>query len=288
MGNFSSTELMFKSFLFAPGNKEKVLSKLPRSKPGASIIDLEDSVPFDEKENARKITRSAIIELNEKASEMALYVRINAFGTEHFHEDISNAVSDVLTGVVVPKISSRDEVDQISAALSDLGFGSLPIMAGLETVSGLFNAHEISAHPKVSWCYFGAEDYVADLGGVRRPDNREVLFARSQISQAARLGEIYAIDMVVSDFKDEKRFLEEAAEARSLGFTGKLCIHPDQVSLANKAFKPTEEEFKWALEIVEAFEDALERGEASTAVGSEMIDEPIYKRALATIKMMQE
>ncbi len=86
----------------------------------------------------------------------------------------------------------------------------------------------------------------------------------------------------------EKRFLEEAAEARSLGFTGKLCIHPDQVSLANKAFKPTEEEFKWALEIVEAFEDALERGEASIAVGSEMIDEPIYKRALTTIKMMQE
>lgn len=288
MANLSSPGSVFKSLLFAPGNKKTVLSKLPRSEPSASIIDLEDSVPLDEKENAREITKSAIIELTQKASEMPLFVRVNAFESEHFHKDISNAISDLLAGVVVPKISSQEEADQISISLSDLGFTDLPIMAGLETVSGLFNAYEISAHPKVKWCYFGAEDYVADLGGVRRSDNREVLLARSQISQAARLGGIHAIDMVVSDFKDERRFLEEADEARSLGFTGKLCIHPDQVSLANEAFEPTEKEIQWALEVVTAFEDAVRRGEASIAIGSEMIDEPIYKRALAVTKMVQQ
>ena len=288
MANLSFPDQIFKSLLFAPGNKKAILSKLPRSSPDASIIDLEDSVPTDEKENAREIARAIIPELNEKVEKMGLFVRVNAFGTAHFTEDLSNAISDALTGIIVPKISCREEADQISKSLSDFGFGNLPIMAGLETVSGLVNALEIAKHPQVKWCYFGAEDYVADLGGVRRVDNREVLLARSQISQATRLGGIHAIDMVVSDFKDEKRFIEEATEARSLGFTGKLCIHPDQVNLANKAFQPTEEELEWAQEVVKEFEKAIKRGEASIAIGSEMIDEPIYKRAQTTIKMSRQ
>ena len=288
MANLSFPDQVFKSLLFAPGNKGAILSKLPRSSPDASIIDLEDSVPTDEKENAREIARAIIPELNEKAEKMGLFVRVNALETAHFVEDLSNAISDALTGIIVPKISSREEANQVSKYLSDFGFENLPIMAGLETVSGLVNALEIAKHPQIKWCYFGAEDYVTDLGGVRRTDNREVLLARSQISQATRLAGIHAIDMVVSDFKDEKRFTEEAAEARSLGFTGKLCIHPDQVNLANNAFRPTEEEFEWAQEVVKEFEKAIERGEASIAIGSEMIDEPIYKRAQTTIKMSRQ
>jgi len=288
MANLSFLDKAFKSLLFAPGNKEAILSKLPRSYPDASIIDLEDSVPTDEKENAREIAVAIIPELNKKAEKMGLFVRVNALETAHFIEDLSKAISDVLTGIIVPKISSKEEVNQVSKSLSDFGFENLPIMAGLETVSGLVNALEIAKHPQVKWCYFGAEDYVADLGGVRRTDNREVLLARSQISQATRLGGIHAIDMVVSDFKDEKRFIEEATEARSLGFTGKLCIHPDQVNLANKAFRPTEEELEWAQEVVKEFEKAIGRGEASIAIGSEMIDEPIYKRAQTTIKISRQ
>ncbi len=288
MANLFFPDQVFKSLLFAPGNKGAILSKLPRSSPDASIIDLEDSVPIDEKENAREIARAIIPELNEKAEKMGLFVRVNALETAHFVEDLSNAISDALTGIIVPKISSREEANQVSKYLSDFGFENLPIMAGLETVSGLVNALEIAKHPQIKWCYFGAEDYVTDLGGVRRTDNREVLLARSQISQATRLAGIHAIDMVVSDFKDEKRFIEEAAEARSLGFTGKLCIHPDQVNLANKAFRPTEEELEWAQEVVKEFEKAIERGEASIAIGSEMIDEPIYKRAQTTIKMSRQ
>ena len=288
MANLSFLDKAFKSLLFAPGNKEAILSKLPRSYLDASIIDLEDSVPTDEKENAREIAVAIIPELNKKAEKMGLFVRVNALETAHFVEDLSKAISDVLTGIIVPKISSKEEVNQVSKSLSDFGFENLPIMAGLETVSGLVNALEIAKHPQIKWCYFGAEDYVADLGGVRRTDNREVLLARSQISQATRLAGIHAIDMVVSDFKDEKRFIEEAAEARSLGFTGKLCIHPDQVNLANKAFRPTEEELEWAQEVVKEFEKAIERGEASIAIGSEMIDEPIYKRAQTTIKMSRQ
>jgi citrate lyase subunit beta/citryl-CoA lyase len=288
MANLSFPDQVFKSLLFAPGNKGAILSKLPRSSPDASIIDLEDSVPTDEKENAREIARAIIPELNEKAEKMGLFVRVNALETAHFVEDLSNAISDALTGIIVPKISSREEANQVSKYLSDFGFENLPIMAGLETVSGLVNALEIAKHPQIKWCYFGAEDYVTDLGGVRRTDNREVLLARSQISQATRLAGIHAIDMVVSDFKDEKRFIEEAAEARSLGFTGKLCIHPDQVNLANNAFRPTEEELEWAQEVVKEFEKAIERGEASIAIGSEMVDEPIYKRAQTTIKMSRQ
>ena len=113
MANLSFPDQIFKSLLFAPGNKGAILSKLPRSSPDASIIDLEDSVPTDEKENAREITRAIIPELNEEAKKMGLFVRVNAFEKAHFTEDLSNAISEVLTGIIVPKIYSKEEADTI-------------------------------------------------------------------------------------------------------------------------------------------------------------------------------
>ena len=93
MANLSVSGQVFKSLLFAPGNKRSILSKLPRSSPDAAIIDLEDSVPIDEKENAREIAKSIIPELNKEAKKMGLFIRINALGTSHFTKDLSDGIS---------------------------------------------------------------------------------------------------------------------------------------------------------------------------------------------------
>jgi citrate lyase subunit beta/citryl-CoA lyase len=246
-----------RSLLFAPGNHAEVVAKMPRSGPSAAVIDLEDAVPPNRKADARQIASAAIANL---VGIVPLFVRINAPDTVHFPEDIRDGLPIGLSGVVVPKLASAADVDTVVAALDAQGHNSLQIIAGLETV-----------------------DYVVDLGGVRTSSNHEVATARTMVAQAARLGGVQALDMVVTDFGDNGRFLSEATEARALGFSGKLCIHPSQVPLANKAFRPTSAELAWATEVVAAYATALARGDASIAVNGEMVDEPVAHRARALL-----
>ena len=265
-----------RSLLFAPGNRADVLAKLPRTSPSAAVVDLEDAVPPDRKPEARSVAHEVAPTL---AGEVRLFVRVNAPDTVHFADDVRDGLPAGLIGVVVPKLASTAEVDAVVDALDAAGHTDLPIVAGLETVAGVVNAHTVTTHPRVRWCYFGAEDYVADLGGVRTSGNTEVATARAQIGQAARLGDVQAVDMVVADFGDDDRFRREAAEARALGFAGKLCIHPAQVPLADEAFRPTEAELAWAREVDAAYREAVARGDAAISVRGEMVDEPVARRA---------
>ena len=274
------TDPVLRSLLFAPGNRAEVLLKLPRSAPSAAVIDLEDAVPPDRKAEARTVTHEVAPAL---IGDVRLFVRVSATHTDHFATDVTDGLPPGLTGVVVPKLESMAAVDAASAALDSAGHPDLPIVAGLETVAGVVDARTVTTHPRVQWCYFGAEDYVADLGGVRTAANHEVATARAQVAQAARLGGIQAIDMVVIDFGDDERFQREATEARHLGFSGKLCIHPAQVPLAAAVFRPTADELSWATAVTEAYEAALARGDASVAVDGEMVDEPVVRRARALL-----
>lgn len=276
----STDALIIRSLLFAPGNHAEVIAKMPRSGPSAVVIDLEDAVPTDHKVAARQIASAAIANL---VGIVPVFVRTNAPRTVHFRGDIQDGLPSGLSGVVVPKLASAADVDIVVAALDENGHTTLQIIAGLETVAGVVDARAVTAHPRVRWCYFGAEDYVADLGGVRTSSNYEVAIARTMVAQAARLGGVRAIDMVVTDFGDNSRFTREATEARSLGFSGKLCIHPAQVPIANEAFRPTSAELAWATEVVTGYADALARGNASIAVNGEMVDEPVARRAQALL-----
>lgn len=279
-GSDSSTDFVLRSLLFAPGNRAEVLVKLPRSAPSAAVIDLEDAVPSDRKAEARAIAHQVAPDL---VDEVRLFVRVNAPDTDHFEADVVDGLPAGLTGVAVPKLESAAAVDAVAAALDAAGHADLPIVAGLETVAGVVDARTVTTHQRVRWCYFGAEDYVADLGGVRRTDNLEVQTARAQVAQAARLGGIPAIDMVVADFGDEERFLREAEQARALGFSGKLCIHPAQVPLADRAFRPSDQDLVWARRVADAYEEALVRGDAAISVDGAMVDEPVARRARALL-----
>jgi citrate lyase subunit beta/citryl-CoA lyase len=153
------------------------------------------------------------------------------------------------------------------------------VLAGLETVRGVADARSIL--DGVAACYFGAEDYVADLGGVRTPGNAEVATARALVGIAARLAGVPALDMVTLDFGDTDRFVREAAEARALGYSGKLCIHPAQVGPANEAFVPSAEEVDRARRLLAVFDAA---GGQTVAFEGQMVDEVIARQARATIE----
>lgn len=272
-----------RSLLFAPASRPDVLAKLPRTGPDGVVLDLEDAVPADAKADARPHARVVGSELATAHPDMAVYVRVNATPTEWFAADVAEAVAPEVSGIIVPKLESLAQVDAVVAALVQAGLGHLHILAGIETAQGVESAGELFRSPAVQVGYFGAEDYVADIGGVRTYENAEVLYARSRVALAARLGGVLALDQVVTALDDEERFLHDAAQGRALGFAGKLCIHPAQVALAHRAFSPTGEEIDRARRLLAAYDEAMARGEAAIAFEGQMVDEPLARHARAVL-----
>ncbi len=251
-----------------PGNRADLAAKAPRTGPDVVVLDLEDAVPAVAKAEARASTRQAALDLT---GSVPVCVRVNPSSTPWFADDAAG-LPDGLAAVVVPKLDAASQLAEVVDAL-----GGRPVVAGIETVRGVVDVRQVLTPPVVA-CYFGAEDYVADLGGVRTPGNAEVALARASVAMAARLAGVPALDMVTLDFGDDARFVAEAQEARALGYAGKLCIHPTQVTLANQAFRPTPEEVDWAGRLLEAFAAA---GGQTIAFEGQMVDEVVAARARA-------
>ncbi len=260
----------WRSVLFVPGNRPDLAAKAPRSEPDLVVLDLEDAVPAAAKVDARGQVDEAVSVLSGTVS---VAVRVNPPGTPWFRDDAA-ALPEGLVAVVVPKLDSRRTVDEVADAVA-----GRPVVAGIETVRGVADAREVLGAPVVA-CYFGAEDYVADLGGVRTDTNDEVASARAWVAIAARLAGVAALDMVTLSFGDEERFRREAAGARALGYAGKLCIHPAQVPLANEAFRPSKDDVDWARRLLAAFHAA-----GGMTIGFEglMVDEVVAARARAIV-----
>ncbi len=261
--------------LFVPGNRPELAAKAPRSTPGVVVLDLEDAVPPAEKSDARDMVREAAGRL---VGLVPVCIRVNPPSTPWFADDVA-CLPEGLTAVVVPKLSSAAQCREVDRALAGRA-----IIAGLETVRGVADARTVLEPPVVA-CYFGAEDYVADLGGVRTRSNEEVSVARSLVAMAARLAGIAALDMITLDFGDDERFVREAREARALGYAGKMCIHPRQVQLANEALRPTLEELEWARRLLAAFDEAAG---ATIAFEGLMVDEVVAARARSIVAALED
>lgn len=272
-----------RSVLFAPGNRADLIAKLPRSAPDAVVIDLEDAVPGtpEAKASARPIARDATRDLIAAAPHLSVFVRVNGVHSPFFADDLA-VLTPELAGVVVPKLESAADVRAVVDALKSSGL-DLPILAGLETGAGVWNAREILGEQAVPWAYFGAEDYTTDLGGGRTPGNLEVLYARSHVALAARLTGVHALDIVVTRLNDETAFREDAAQGRALGYGGKLCIHPAQVALSHEYFGPTDAEAGRARRLLSAAHEAAREGRGAFAFEGQMVDEPMLAKARAIL-----
>jgi citrate lyase subunit beta/citryl-CoA lyase len=268
--------MRWRSVLFAPANRPDLTAKLPRSRPDAVVLDLEDAVPAEAKEGARAAAAEAAAQLREHPSPPALLVRVNPVGSPWFAGDMA-ALPPGLAAVVVPKLASAGDVAAVARAADGRA-----VVAGIETATGVWSVAEVLV-PPVAACYFGAEDYVADLGGVRTGSGLEVLYARSRVALAARLAGVPALDMIVPDLDDDERFRRECAEARALGYTGKLCIHPRQVALADAGFRPSDAEIRQARALLAAYEEAQAQGRAAVAHEGRMVDEPLAAQARAVL-----
>lgn len=263
-----------RSMLFAPGNKYKLLQKFSKIQPDIAIIDLEDAVPDSEKQVARENLQKYA---QEDKTAVTTYVRVNALVSQHFEEDI-RSIPPQIAGIVIPKVNDASDIERATQAI-ERNSVSAKILVGIETVKGLMSVQDIFGTASVFAAYFGAEDYVHDLGGLRTDGNDEVLFARTQIGISSRLFGVPVVDQIVADFSDSERFMKEAQQAKSLGFTGKLCIHPSQVPLANQSFSSTPEEIQQAIELLKVYDEAVANGTASIVHNGQMVDEALAKQA---------
>jgi citrate lyase subunit beta/citryl-CoA lyase len=272
-----------RSVLFAPAVRPDHLAKLSGRGADAVVVDCEDATPANAKAEGRENARRFGPQI--AASGTQVLVRINAVSSEWFAGDISDALTADLAAVVVPKVEHVDDLDRVADALDAAGHVELGVMAGLETARGVADARHLLEHPRVVAAYFGAEDFVADMGGRRTPGNAEVHHARSASVLAGRLAGVPMIDQVVTDFRNKEAFAAEAAEARDMGYRGKLCIHPGQVELARVAFTPTAAEVERAHRLVAAHRAASETGLAAIDFEGQMVDGPLVAQAQQLIDL---
>ena len=266
-----------RSMLFAPAVRDDLIPKTLRTGADGVVIDCEDATPVSQKAAGRSNAVELAPTIIGQGSD--IFVRVNPPGTPWFEDDISFGLNENLAGVVVPMVETLEGLDQCAKALAAADFGHLGIVAGLETARGVADARHLLTHGQVIGAYFGAEDYIADLGGVRTQNNIEVLFARSLVAQASRLARKPVVDQIVANFRDNDRMTREAHEARAMGFAGKLCIHPDQVALANAGFTPSDEEIERAERLLAAYDIGVASGVAAIDFEGQMVDEPLAEQA---------
>ena len=270
-----------RSLLFAPAVRPDLVAKLPASGADGVVIDCEDATPPAAKAQGREDARTLAPGIVGRGS--LVFVRVNAVASPWFEEDIQQGLCDGLAGIVLPKLDSLDQITTLERALAQADRPDVAVLAGIETALGVADVRTLLAHPRIQAAYFGAEDFIADMCGVRTTGNQEVLYARSRVALAGRLAGIPTLDQIVTDFRNDTVFERETREARELGFRGKLCIHPAQVTIANTGFVPSDAEVEHARRLLETYDRAVASGVAAVEFEGQMVDEPIAARARQTL-----
>jgi citrate lyase subunit beta / citryl-CoA lyase len=251
-----------RSLLFVPGSRPDRFAKAVAAGPGLVILDLENAVGAAGKDSARADVLTWLLAGNHAI------VRVNPPGSPWYDADVA-MVAEAGAPVMLPKCEHAGQVADLAASLGD-GVG---IVALIETAAGILNAVQIAASPGVARVAFGSIDLGAQLG-VDPADTTAMQPARSHLVLASAAAGIPGpIDSPTLDLNDETTWRSDAAHAKRLGFTGKLCIHPKQVPAIDEAFAPTPEELHWAQEVIDSAADPV------TAVAGAMVDAPVLERA---------
>lgn len=287
-----------RSFLFAPGNHPRRVEKAFTLGADAVILDLEDAVALSEKAASRQPVAEAVA----RAGKARVYVRVNAMGTPFCFRDLVDTVVPGLHGVVLPKVESAADLHAIDWLLWNLELerglvqGSLDLIPLVETAAGLsrvdrvFQARSLKPYSgrwRVRRAAFGAADYAHELGITTSADERELDHARARLVLAsASAGVEPPLDSPYFDIKDAEGCRRSTERSRRMGFQGRLCIHPDQVALANAGYAPSAEEVARAERIVAAFREAEARGEAAVQVDGRMVDYPVVRQAQTLLGLL--
>jgi citrate lyase subunit beta/citryl-CoA lyase len=264
--------LRLRSVLYMPGANERALEKARELPVDALILDLEDAVAPAAKEEARERVCALVTE--GVYGERTVAIRANSIGTEWHEADVAAACAAGPHAILIPKISSAQEVLDIEFALSSYGApGDTKIWAMLETPQAALDAYEIcSASERLSVLVMGTNDMLKELYAESVPGRAPLSTALQMCLLGARAAGKSIVDGVYNDVRDPEGFEAECLQGKRFGFDGKTLIHPGQVEICNTVFSPSAEEIEHAHKVIEAFEQAEAAGAGVVTVDGRMIE----------------
>jgi citrate lyase subunit beta/citryl-CoA lyase len=265
-----------RSVLYMPGSNARALEKAKTLPADGVILDLEDSVAPDAKEAARQQVADVVKAGGFGSREV--FIRVNAIDTPWHADDLTAAAHASPDAILVPKISSPEQVEMMGRRLLDMHIDQKTrIWAMIETPLAIFNILAIAAEAKdsearLSGFVMGTNDLAKDTRARLVPGRAPMLPWLTTCVAAARIYGIDILDGVYNDLGNADGFVQECAQGVDLGFDGKTLIHPNQIEPCNKAFSPTPEEVAWARKMIAAFDLPENKSKGVVSIDGRMVE----------------
>lgn len=280
--------IILRSLLFVPGNAPRMLDRAAGLRPDAFVPDMEDSVPWDEKANARAVVSSYVGAMADTG--VPVIPRVNSLDTGLLEDDLSAVVGPSVFGVSVGKVDNTEIVAEVCATLdrveanAGVEVGSTKLVPWIESAEAIVKVYDIcGASERIVAVALGAEDFTNDMEIRRTDGDAELAYARSAIAVAARAAGVLALDTPFFAFRDPVALKANSEMSRGIGFRGRFAIHPAQIDVINAVYSPSEGEIEQARREIEAFEEAASMGRGSTSLDGKVVDVPVVKRAQALL-----
>jgi citrate lyase subunit beta / citryl-CoA lyase len=282
-------DMLLRSLLFVPGHVDRFFESALCSDADALVLDLEDSVPMDQKDFARECAGE---KLGRIGGRYPAFARVNPAETGRLEGDTRAVVHEALTGIIFPKVRTAEDVREYGAFLSEverscgLPDGHCGIFPLIETCAAVLNVGEIvAASPRNMGLVFGHEDFLLDLQAVHAANESNLLVPRMRIAMAARSIGGHPIDTPYLQIKDVDGCRRRVDHSRELGFSGMLVLHPLQVAVANEGYAPSEEQVKEAKRILDQVNESMKAGRSIAFSDGRFTAPPIMKQAESVLAL---
>ncbi|MES2031816.1 MAG: CoA ester lyase [Pseudomonadota bacterium] len=265
-----------RSHLFMPGSNPRALEKARTVAADGIILDLEDAVAPDAKGTARDAIAQTLAAGGFGKREVI--IRINALDSPWWIDDVTMAGKAKPDGILVPKISSVEDLAAVADRLSDIGADmSIKVWAMIETSRAILHAEELAAasrdsENRLAGFVFGPNDIARETRIRMMPGRAAMLGMITHCVLATRLYGLEILDGPYSNFSDTEGFIAEAEQGRDIGFDGKTLIHPSQIEACNKVFTPPDDEVAQARRIIAAFEQPENAKRGAIQLDGKMVE----------------
>ncbi|MCH4896285.1 CoA ester lyase [Marinilabiliaceae bacterium JC040] len=270
--------------MFVPAHNQKLLNSSLKRNADVLLLDIEDSVPENDKQLSRDNIKKFV--RNPNLNNQLIFPRVNDIESGHLLQDAYQLTIDGIAGFMYPKATKAEDIYFFGKLLetieSEKGYpeGTFKIIPLIETPGAVMNISKICCSSKrVIAVAFGCEDYVTDLRGNHDEFDQSIFFARNMIVNGARACGVIPIDTVhikVHDLEDLERNLKVS---RDLGFEGMLVLNPKELPLVHKYYSPSESEIKWAKDMIELSIEAVDKGKGVAVKENKFIGPPMVKMA---------
>lgn len=277
-------DYLMRSLMFVPAHNKKLLDSSVRRDADVLLLDIEDSVPIQDKQMARDNIKEFV--KREDLNGKLIFPRVNDRESGELLKDLYQLTIDGVNGFMYPKATKGEDIYFVGKLLETIEYekhipvGTFKIIPLIETAGAIVNIKEIcTACHRVCAVTFGCEDYVTDLRGKHDPDGNSIFFARNEIVNAARATGVIPIDTVHINVHDLEDLEKNLKVAKNLGFEGMLILNPKELPLCHHYFSPSEEEVVWATEMVELADEAVREGKGVAVKEGKFIGPPMVKMA---------